>query len=115
VQVTYTLAQEFIQMVRQRSIAFFEEWLIQVKASGVPELQGFAAGLQRDKQAVMAALSLPYSNGQVEGQINRLKFIKHSMYGRASICCENGCSPHSSPQLHQNCGGRATFNLSNSL
>jgi len=105
VQVTYTLAQEFIQMVQQRSVVFFEEWLIQVKASGVPELQSFAAGLQRDKQAVMAALSLPYSNGQVEGQINRLKFIKRSMYGRAgSICCENGCSPHSSPQLHQNCG-----------
>jgi transposase len=85
VQVAYVLAQAFIQMVRQRSVASFEEWLIQVEASGIPELQGFAAGLQRDKQAVMAALSLPYSNGQVEGQINRLKFIKRSMYGRAGF------------------------------
>jgi transposase len=51
----------------------------------VPELQSFAAGLRRDKAAVMAALSLPYSNGQVEGQVNRIKLIKRTMYGRANF------------------------------
>ena len=43
--------------------------------------QQLEAGLRRDQAAVVAALSLPYSNGQV----NRLKFIKRSMYGRANF------------------------------
>ncbi len=72
-------------MVCQRCADLFETWLAQVEATGIPELQGFAAGLRRDKAAVTAALSLPYSNGQVEGQVNRLKLIKRSMYGRASF------------------------------
>jgi hypothetical protein len=42
-------------------------------------LESFAAGLRRDQAAVTAAMSLPYSNGQVEGQINRLKLIKRTM------------------------------------
>jgi hypothetical protein len=63
----------------------FEEWLIQVEGTGISELQGFAAGLESDKQVVMAALTLPYSNGHVEGQINCLKFIKRSMCGRAGF------------------------------
>ncbi len=49
------------------------------------ELRGFAKGLQADKAAVRAALSLEWSNGQVEGQINRLKLIKRQMYGRAKF------------------------------
>lgn len=85
VQVAYSYAQRFIQMVCQRCADLFETWLAQVEATGIPELQGFAAGLRRDKAAVTAALSLPYSNGQVEGQVNRLKLIKRSMYGRASF------------------------------
>ena len=39
----------------------------------------------RDKEAVQAALSLPWSNGPVEGQVHRLKLIKRQMYGRASF------------------------------
>lgn len=85
VQTAYTLVQEFIQMVRQRSATRFEEWLSRTEASGIPELQVFVAGLRRDYAAVVAALSLPYSNGQVEGQVNRLKLIKRSMYGRANF------------------------------
>ena len=50
-----------------------------------PRISSFANGLQRDLTAVSAGLSLPWSNGQVEGQINRLKLIKRSMYGRASF------------------------------
>ena len=38
-----------------------------------------------NKNAVLAALSLPWSNGQVEGQVNRLKLIKRQMYGRAKF------------------------------
>ena len=43
----------------------------------------FATHLKQDYDAVKAALSLPWSNGQVEGQIHRLKLIKRQMYGRA--------------------------------
>jgi len=85
VQTAYMLAQVFIRMVRHRTNANFEDWLARSEATAIPELQAFAAGLRRDKSAVGAALTLPYSNGQVEGQINRLKFIKRSMYGRANF------------------------------
>ncbi|NJN47767.1 MAG: ISL3 family transposase [Candidatus Competibacteraceae bacterium] len=85
VQTAYELAQEFIQMVRTRTAASFDDWLLRLEAAKIPELQSFAAGLRRDQAAVCAALSLPESNGQVEGQINRLKFIKRSMYGRAKF------------------------------
>lgn len=84
-QTAYSLAQEFIQMVQQRKSIHFEDWLIRVEASGIAELESFAAGLRRDQAAVTAAMSLPYSNGQVEGQINRLKLIKRTMYGRAKF------------------------------
>jgi transposase len=56
-----------------------------VLGSALIELLGFVSGLLSDKPAVMAALSLPWSNGQTEGQINRLKWIKRQMYGRAKL------------------------------
>ncbi len=62
-----------------------EPWLTAVIESKIPELNGFARSLSRDKDAVLAALSLPWSNGQVEGQVNRLKLIKRQMYGRAKF------------------------------
>ena len=52
---------------------------------GVKDFETFAMGFKREHSAVEAALTLPYSNGQTEGQINRLKLIKRSMYGRASF------------------------------
>jgi transposase len=47
--------------------------------------KGFAVHLKRDRAAVEAALTLPWSQGQTEGQINRLKLLKRQMYGRANI------------------------------
>jgi transposase len=85
VQVGYHLAQEFIGMVRARASEVFDGWLERAAASGVPELHSFVAGVRRDYAAVAAALVLPYSNGQVEGQITRLKLIKRAMYGRANF------------------------------
>jgi transposase len=84
-RTAYSLAQEFIQMIRQRKSIHFDDWLIRLETSGIAELESFATGLRRDQAAVTAALSLPYSNGQVEGQINRLKLIKRAMYGRAKF------------------------------
>ncbi|QHD70733.1 hypothetical protein GS397_26885 (plasmid) [Sphingobium yanoikuyae] len=49
------------------------------------QLAAFAAGVEADKDAVAAAISTPWSSGQVEGKVNRLKAIKRQMYGRAKI------------------------------
>lgn len=81
----YTLAQTFGELVRERQYQMFDHWVESAQATGIRELRSFAAGLVRDKAAVVAALSLPWSNGQVEGQVHRLKLIKRQMYGRASF------------------------------
>ncbi len=49
------------------------------------ELCGFAASLRQDEAAVRAAMTEPWSNGAVEGKVNRLKLIKRSIYGRAKF------------------------------
>jgi transposase len=85
IDTAYHLAQDFIVMVRERQAAALEGWLDRAVTSAIPEIGSFVAGLQRDQAAVQAALELPWSNGQVEGQINRLKLIKRSMYGRANF------------------------------
>ncbi len=53
--------------------------------NGSKELHGFTKGLKKDEAAVRAALRLEWSNGQVEGQVNRLKTIKRQMFGRAKF------------------------------
>lgn len=58
------------------------DWLSKAEAS---PLASFARGIRADAAAVEAALREPWSNGQTEGQINRLKTLKRQMYGRASI------------------------------
>jgi transposase len=60
-------------------------WLERVDADDQPELHTFAAGIRHDLAAVTAGLSLPYSSGSTEGNVNRLKAIKRQMYGRASL------------------------------
>jgi transposase len=82
---TYELTQQFMSMLRKRRGQDFEPWLEAVKASQVPELRRFARGLLRDKDAVVAGLTLPYSTGPVEAQVHKLKLVKRSMYGRAKL------------------------------
>jgi transposase len=60
-------------------------WLDEAESSGVAEFESFADALKRDHEAVKATLSCERSNGQTEGQINRLKMIKRQMYGRANF------------------------------
>jgi transposase len=79
------LAREFSRMARGRRAGALAEWLDAAARSGVAEFEGLAAGLRRDHEAVVAALSCEWSNGQTEGQINRLKTIKRQMYGRANF------------------------------
>lgn len=86
IEQTYHLTQSFRSMLRQRQgEERLDGWLQEASRSDLPELKPFVAGIQRDKAAVQAGLSLPYSNGPVEGHINRLKLIKRSMYGRANF------------------------------
>jgi transposase/DNA-binding CsgD family transcriptional regulator len=81
----YSLVQSFGQMVRQREGHRLQDWMQQVKTSRFRDLQRFARGLHRDKEEVLAALTFVYSNGQVEGQVNKLKLIKRQGYGRAGF------------------------------
>ena len=53
-------------------------------AVGTP-LEEFAASLRRDLAAVQAALDLPWTTSPAEGQINRIKMLKRTMYGRAGF------------------------------
>jgi transposase len=61
------------------------EWLAKAEASPCAELRGFAAGLRSDEAAVAGALTQPWSNGPVEGHVNRVKVLKRQMYGRAGF------------------------------
>ncbi len=85
VDVAVTLAQEFAAMVRERSGSKLDGWLERASASGIPAVRTFAASLRQDYSAVKAALTLPWSNGPTEGNINRLKMLKRQMYGRAKV------------------------------
>ena len=85
VKTAQELAQGFFRLVRKREGEGLEAWTRAVAASGIRELEQFCAGLRRDWDAVVAALTLPWSNGPVEGEINRLKLIKRQMYGRAGL------------------------------
>ena len=82
---TYELTQQFMRMLRLRRGQEFEMWLSAVEASQIPELRRFAKGLLRDKSAVVAGLTLSYSNGPVEAQVQKLKLVKRSMFGRAKL------------------------------
>jgi transposase len=62
-----------------------EPWLQQATESGIPELAAFAEGVRRDLVAVQAAMTLPWSQGQTEGQVNRLNRLKRQMSGRAKL------------------------------
>lgn len=79
------LAQQFAALVRQRSPQQLDLWLEQASSSSIKQFQNFAKSLQEDYEAVKAGVTLAVSNGQVEGQINRLKLLKRQVYGRAGF------------------------------
>ncbi len=81
----YQLVQEFRHMLHTREGTKLDGWLAKVTASQIRELQSFVLGVERDKAAVVAGLTLPQNNGLVEGKVNKLKLIKRMMYGRAKF------------------------------
>jgi transposase len=62
-----------------------DDWITTVEGDELPALRSFAAGLKRDLAAVVNGLTLPYSSGAVEGNVNRIKMLKRQMYGRANF------------------------------
>ncbi len=65
--------------------AVLDTWLTDALSCGIPAVETFAAGVRQDEAAVKAALTMPWSRGQAEGQVNKLKLIKRQMYGRANF------------------------------
>ena len=76
------LGDRFVAMLHARDPSTLTPWLAEADRS---EVRIFAAGLRRDEDAVLAARCFRWSNGQVEGQVHRLKLGKRAMYGRASF------------------------------
>ncbi len=79
------LSAEFREVFQRGEGQALRVWMMRARDSGIGSLSRFAAGLQKDFSAVVAAVETDWSNGQVEGQINRLKMLKRQMYGRAGF------------------------------
>lgn len=73
--------EQFAALIRERNGAGLDGWL--VRAEAVPTLRAFASGLRRDEAAVRAGITVPWSDGPVEGAVHRLKLLKRAGYGRA--------------------------------
>lgn len=76
------LIDRFHAIIRTKAIADLDPW---IDAASESLLASFAKGIAKDRDAVGAAINEPWSNGQTEGQVNKLKVIKRQMYGRAKI------------------------------
>ena len=78
-------AGQFCHMLKTQQADEFPVWLEKAQTCGVSELANFATHILKDQDAVHNAMEYPWSNGQLEGQVNRLKTIKRQMYGRANF------------------------------
>ena len=76
------LIERFHGMIRKKTEADLEPWITEADTS---LLASFASGIRRDYAAVRAAIAEPWSNGQTEGQITKLKLVKRQMYGRGKL------------------------------
>jgi len=84
-RTVYDLSQEFVTILKDRHVEAFDSWLNRAKAAQVSELTSFVNGIRRDYDAVRATFSSEWSNGTTEGHVNRLKFLKRQMFGRAHL------------------------------
>jgi transposase len=84
-RLVYLLSQEFVTLLKGRQAEALDSWLKRAKESRVTELSSFVNGIRRDYAAVRAACCLSWSNGTTEGHVNRLKFLKRQMFGRAHL------------------------------
>lgn len=82
---TLTITEELIAMIRQQSPTTLTDWFAKAEATGDPVLQNMVVNMRTDAAAIQNAMTERWSNGQVEGQVGRLKAIKRQMYGRAGM------------------------------
>jgi len=75
----YSLVQQFRKLMAERSDLGLSEWLDEVEASEVEALKSFGRGVRQDEAAVRAGLKMRWSQGPVEGFVNKLKLIKRSI------------------------------------
>ncbi|WP_371591425.1 transposase [Streptomyces sp. NBC_00513] len=76
---------DFAEMLHHLRGDQFPDWMERVLADDLPALHSLVSGLRRDLDTVTAGLSTPWSSGQVEGQVTRVKLIKRMAYGRANL------------------------------
>lgn len=79
------LVREFHRLMTDRQPEGFKKWLEKARASGIGELIWFVNGVEQDRASVEKAFESEWSQGQTEGQVNRLKFLKRQMYGRSNF------------------------------
>ena len=88
------LTRRWLGFIRTHTSEGLDTWLEEMRASSLPAFISFARGIERDKAAIVAGLSLPQSTGPVEGHITRLKLLKRQASGRASLAyLERRCLP----------------------
>ncbi|MFG2425337.1 ISL3 family transposase [Streptomyces sp. NPDC048448] len=77
--------RSFAVMLTERQGERLPDWLDAVRQDDLPSLHTLAAGIDRDRDAVIAGLTLPWNSGVVEGHVNRIKMLKRQMFGRAGF------------------------------
>lgn len=85
IETAKKLTADFYELIKNGKIESLKEWLDRAAASGINEMASFAKGIRQYLAAVKAAIETQWSNGQVEGHVNRLKTIKRLTYGRANF------------------------------
>jgi transposase len=84
-EALHGLVQDFASMLRKQETENLDSWITRCMSSGFKACRHFPTSLLQDYEAVRAAFSLDWSNGQTEGQVHRLKLPKRQMYGRAKL------------------------------
>ncbi|MFJ8495947.1 transposase [Streptomyces sp. NPDC094038] len=77
--------RDFADMMRDLRGEKLPAWMDRVLADDLPALHSLVNGMKRDLDAVTAGLSTPWSSGQVEGHVTRVKLLKRMGYGRANL------------------------------
>jgi transposase len=82
---TVRLFEWFARILRNRESEQIEEWMAEAEGTGIADMKGFVAKLRQDWDAMLAGLTLSWSQGQTEGQVTKLKLIRRQMYGRGNF------------------------------
>ncbi len=84
-KIAQQLALDFYRILKTKNKPQLSRWFTHVSESGLVELQRVEAGMEADAAAICEAITSKWSNGVVEGHVNRLKMLKRQMYGRAGF------------------------------